>query len=511
MIVTILPSSNNFHAVQYNESKVLKGDAFLLEISNFGDLSEFGYKNADELVSYLNDYSEKNDNIQKPQFHVAFSCKGNEISYQKLLDFAHQYLKEMGYGEDGQPLLVYAHNDTENNHIHIITSRVDPNGKKIDHNNERRRSQKVIEKLLGENEKLKLINCLNDIKDYNFRSVTQYRSILESLGYECYEKNSYLNIKKGGIVLSSLNISDIEKQAKINNSKFVDPNYNQLFGIFSKFRDLNSDLDGLKKDLRNKFGLELIFFGRKDSPYGYAVIDFKNKCVYEGAKIMGIKRLNKFPTPEERVDKIDQFIYQTLTSNPRITQKELNKKIRRLNAYIKNGEVIICNKKQPLSNSIKETLEINNKLAWIDLFKPQSIDEYKILLKFAGLNEKQISFPTSFKISNYDTKLIQNLKNIFSTDELEKIKLDLSNAGYQLIYFNGKNYIYSSHEKSLINLDKINLNLPNKSVNSFNLPTNIDRYSSNINNRPEQGINREWEVGSKDRWDDIDDGHQLKY
>lgn len=49
----------------------------------------------------------------------------------KLLDIAHRYLKEMGYAEEGQPLLVYAHRDTPNNHIHIITSRVAPDGHRI--------------------------------------------------------------------------------------------------------------------------------------------------------------------------------------------------------------------------------------------------------------------------------------------------------------------------------------------------------------------------------------------
>ena len=36
MIATILPSSANFHAVEYNERKVAQGRAELLEMSNFG-------------------------------------------------------------------------------------------------------------------------------------------------------------------------------------------------------------------------------------------------------------------------------------------------------------------------------------------------------------------------------------------------------------------------------------------------------------------------------------------
>ena len=91
-----------------------------------------------------------NTHIQNAQFHVAVSCKGTEYTHQQLLDIAHRYLKEMGYAEEGQPLLVYAHHDTDNNHIHIVTSRVAPDGHKIDHNHEKRRSHQVTQKIMDE-------------------------------------------------------------------------------------------------------------------------------------------------------------------------------------------------------------------------------------------------------------------------------------------------------------------------------------------------------------------------
>ena len=120
MIATILPGSSNFHAVGYNEHKVSKGVARLIEIQNFGSLGTFHKPTPSELVGYLQKYSSQNSRIRKPQFHVAISCKGHDMSEEELLDFAHQYLKEMGYGESGQPLLVYSHYDTENTHLHII-------------------------------------------------------------------------------------------------------------------------------------------------------------------------------------------------------------------------------------------------------------------------------------------------------------------------------------------------------------------------------------------------------
>ncbi len=112
MIATILPGSPNFHAVLYNERKVAKGTARLIEIKNFGileDIDSFGKPAPEELRSYLQTYSERNGRIHQTQFHLAISCKGKEMTEDELLDFAHAYLKEMGYGQEGQPLLVYAH------------------------------------------------------------------------------------------------------------------------------------------------------------------------------------------------------------------------------------------------------------------------------------------------------------------------------------------------------------------------------------------------------------------
>lgn len=138
MIITIHPSSADFHAIAYNEMKVEKGMATMLEVQNIHGLRPEAFT-SEKLRKYFQDYSARNTYIKKPQFHVAVSCKGAEYTHLQLLDIAHRYLKEMGYAEEGQPLLVYAHHDTGNNHIHIITSRVAPDGHKIEHDQERRR------------------------------------------------------------------------------------------------------------------------------------------------------------------------------------------------------------------------------------------------------------------------------------------------------------------------------------------------------------------------------------
>ena len=80
MIATILPGSADFHAVGYNEHKVSKGLARLIEMRNFGTIGLAGKPTTEELTGYLRKYSSTNSRIRKPQFHVAVSCKGREMT-----------------------------------------------------------------------------------------------------------------------------------------------------------------------------------------------------------------------------------------------------------------------------------------------------------------------------------------------------------------------------------------------------------------------------------------------
>ncbi len=54
----------------------------------------------------------------------------------------------MGYGDN--PYLIYCHADTKNNHVHMVSTRVDKNGNKVDDTFEKIRSQKVLQEILNQ-------------------------------------------------------------------------------------------------------------------------------------------------------------------------------------------------------------------------------------------------------------------------------------------------------------------------------------------------------------------------
>ena len=143
VVVKILPAkSNTFEGVAYNEKKVSEEKSNLLTAKNFEGCDENSTK--EDYVQYLKLQSEKNEKISKPQFHVTVSAKGQDKTFEELKDFGEHYMKEMGYGDN--PYLIYKHDDTKNNHIHIVSTRIDKNGKKISDSMERVRSQKIINK-----------------------------------------------------------------------------------------------------------------------------------------------------------------------------------------------------------------------------------------------------------------------------------------------------------------------------------------------------------------------------
>ena len=280
MIITILPSSANFHAVAYNEMKVEKGVATLLEAQN-----------------------------------ILGRCKGNEYTHQQLLDIAHRYLKEMGYADEGQPLLIYAHHDTPNNHIHIVTSRVAPDGHKIDHAHEKRRSReitlKIMEEFEGRRQEPEVNDIAKDALSYRYTSKAQFCAIMESLGYECKDDDEkpMVHLYRGGQEQGTIQVQLVMRHA-LKENKPDDKRRRQLRAILQKYRNLSANKEELAAHMKRKFGISLVFVGKADTPYGYIVVDHKNKTVFKGGEFLSIKDLLQFEDAATRFAKIEQTIDQ---------------------------------------------------------------------------------------------------------------------------------------------------------------------------------------------------------
>ncbi|KAA6305705.1 hypothetical protein EZS27_042642, partial [termite gut metagenome] len=87
-----------------------------------------------------------NNKTEKPVLHVSLNPDPKDVlSDEQLSDMAQEYMQQMGYGD--QPFIVYKHEDIERKHLHIVSLRVDENGKKIDDHFEHRRSMDACREL----------------------------------------------------------------------------------------------------------------------------------------------------------------------------------------------------------------------------------------------------------------------------------------------------------------------------------------------------------------------------
>lgn len=533
MIATILPSSPTFHAVYYNEKKVADGSASMLEIKNFHTIIGGSYT-PDDLANYLIDYSACNSRIKQPQMHVAFSCKGHDYTPSQLMDIAHQWLDEMGYGDPDQPLLIYEHHDTDNTHIHIITSRIDPRGKKIDHNHEKRRSQVVLDKIMNTDLKKEAEQNVKTAMQFDFRSVSQFKCVLEAMKYECYDKNGMIMVKKGGVVQTSIPSDQVKKQADTNNLKrmYAPGEMAKLKAIMHKYQQTSCSRQDLERDLKAKFGISLVFFGKSDSPYGYAVVDFNKKKVYPGGHIMSITELLDFKTPEEHFKDIEELIHNELEQTPFISTHELNQKLKRMGAYVKKGTVCFGSQKRALTQMQTATLSRNDKVAWRNGFQPQSEAERDVVCKLTGFD-----YPDMIAIkdrSNYFTKDYNELKAIFDIQETDKKVSAFETAGFRFVSLEGREYIFRAGTQTIIDLERSGFNKGQYADLSNHYQKHSQSQSTSVGRalqgeqrsgqRPtmsqkprmraegSQYANREWEVGKKGSdEDDMDRNNNLSY
>ena len=79
-------------------------------------------------------------------FHCSLNPHPDEkLSDETLIQIAKEYMETLGYGK--QPYIVFKHNDIAREHIHIVSLRVDGEGKKINDRFEKRRSKQITDTL----------------------------------------------------------------------------------------------------------------------------------------------------------------------------------------------------------------------------------------------------------------------------------------------------------------------------------------------------------------------------
>ena len=145
MIAKISATENLGGALGYNFKKVEKEEASILFAQNLYQNKEGTYTMAEVFVD-MQALIPKKCRTKKAVFHCSLNPHPDEkLSDEILAQIAKEYMEALGYGK--QPYIVFKHNDIAREHIHIVSLRINGEGKKINDKFEKRRSKKITDTL----------------------------------------------------------------------------------------------------------------------------------------------------------------------------------------------------------------------------------------------------------------------------------------------------------------------------------------------------------------------------
>ena len=145
MIAKIGKGSNMYGAILYNQQKVDKENGTVLLLNKIPDTVDGSYS-----VAYFNKcfepYLSANIKTEKTVRHISLNPDPEDkVSDEQFTEMAQEYMERMGYGN--QPYIVFKHTDIDRTHIHIVSTCVGIDGKKIPDDYDHPRSMAICRDL----------------------------------------------------------------------------------------------------------------------------------------------------------------------------------------------------------------------------------------------------------------------------------------------------------------------------------------------------------------------------
>lgn len=333
MVAKISSNNSFFGTLLYNSKKIDVGEAQLLSSQNVYENRDGSFSIQTTIKSF-EPYLIANKRIEKPIFHVSLNpSPKDKLTDDEFREIADKYMKDMGY--ENQPYVVFKHTDIDRIHLHVVSVRVDDNGKKLDSNFENMRSMKICRQIESDFKltpatkqeeqgnyiaPTKPINYKEgDIKsqignitkaimnNYNFQSIGEYRTLLEIYNVSVEELKG---VKNGnpyqGLLYSAMDDKNQKvgvpiKASKIGKSVGYDALQNKfekskmkiekdkvrenLRPIIKKAMSESTSLENFKKRLlANKIN-PILRVNEDGRLYGVTYIDYQSKSILNGSRL----------------------------------------------------------------------------------------------------------------------------------------------------------------------------------------------------------------------------------
>jgi len=146
MVTRISTGKSIARMIYYNEHKVKQEKAQLIDAVHYGKEAEtLSLRQKQHRFEML---QEKNQNVKTCAVHISLNFDNSDKLTKDLLrQITASYMEKIGFGN--QPCLIYQHHDAGHPHVHIVTTNIKEDGKRIDlHNigkNQSQQARKAIE------------------------------------------------------------------------------------------------------------------------------------------------------------------------------------------------------------------------------------------------------------------------------------------------------------------------------------------------------------------------------
>ena len=352
MVVKInAPTPHCSTTLQYNERKVEEGKAAVVYSQ--------GLDNPDKPLESFERYERGSRRCEKMSFHMSVNpSRTDGMTEDQVVAFTKELMEGLGYGD--QPFIIYRHNDINREHYHIVSVRVDKDGRKISDKYEHRHCQELMKELaqkygfsVGKGEKqeedekkknsekvnyqrfdpekgdyMKQIEELvEQAMKYHFTTGEQFKMLMRQFGvdvdYQMVKRQAMMtfagiNPKNGHRCTAPIPAKDLKvpsvdeirqhiedaKKEKRNKEKQRAANLVRIALKYGK-----SELH-TRRILRKK-NIGMVFSRTKEGKiFGVTLIDHQTRCVFKSSELKGISagqfeeaRMTTWP-PEDREWKV---------------------------------------------------------------------------------------------------------------------------------------------------------------------------------------------------------------
>lgn len=369
MIAKISSTENLGGALGYNFKKVQHNEAAVLCVNELRKGFD-GTFQMDKVLADMQKAIPEQCRTKKTVFHCSLNPHPDEkLSDEQLTQIAKEYMEALGYGK--QPYIVFKHNDIACEHIHIVSLRVDSQGRKINDRYEGRRSKKITDALekkynlipsskvsekttteapkvdtMQGNIKEQVANTIRSaIKHYVFCSLGELNAVLSKYDLAVEEvKTEYRGKRydglvyvptgdKGNKVSTPIHASDIGRgvgytavQNKMLKSKqMVKPLLPSVRRKVLEVMRTSSDTEERFRQRLEEQGLRVVI--RKNDNeriYGITFIDDEKGIALNGSRLGKGYAANKFneyfSNPEN-----NPFLDESLYDSPSVSHEQINK------------------------------------------------------------------------------------------------------------------------------------------------------------------------------------------